>query len=80
MTTELPDGVLELVSISNAAKMLNLDERRVRGWVERGKVDSKQLMKGKRGKRGTDRYVRTAEVVRIATRLEIPIDWTPAKI
>jgi hypothetical protein len=53
--------------------MLGFDERRVRGWVERGKVDYGQLDKG------LQRFIPVTEVVRIAKRYGVEVNWDPAR-
>ncbi len=70
---EVPADVQRVVSITVVADMLGFDERRVRGWVERGKVDYGQLDKG------LQRFIPVTEVVRIAKRYGVEVNWDPAR-
>jgi len=61
-----------LVKISVAARVLGVDERTVRGWVEAGRMDIFQF------RPGSMRYVRAEELNRFAARIGLETRWGEA--
>jgi hypothetical protein len=64
----LPDGIPAALKISHFAAALNMTERTVRGWVDRGKVEALPTPMH------CTRYISTQELVRLEA-LGWPVDW-----
>lgn len=68
-----PAGVHSLLTLGQTARVLNLGERTVKGWVERGILRHVQPT-GHRGKR----LVPSVALEDFALRHGLPLDWEAA--
>ncbi|WP_161881163.1 helix-turn-helix domain-containing protein [Deinococcus alpinitundrae] len=69
----LPDGVPSLLKLNQAAQVLNLAERTVKGWLERGVLPYVQPS----GRKGA-RLIPSADLADFAARFGLALDWERA--
>lgn len=70
--TLIPDGTPAALKLSVAARVLNLDERTLRGWADRKKLATVQF------NHGAMRFVTSPEVARVAEKFGIIPNWETA--
>lgn len=67
--TESPPGVPQILSLGDVAKVLNLPDRRVRHWAEKGALAFFQD-----GLNGW-RWVRTTDLIDFASERGLALEW-----
>jgi Helix-turn-helix domain len=68
----LDDGIPAALTLAQAARVLNLRERTVRGWAESGIFETIQV------RPGAKRYVSRANIEALAERFKVTLDYTNA--
>ncbi|OLV17486.1 helix-turn-helix domain-containing protein [Deinococcus marmoris] len=70
MTGHVPDGVPSLLKVGEVSRVLNVSERRVKVWLERGALAHIQPT----GRSGA-RLVTAEALAAFASHCGLPVDW-----